>query len=389
MNPLRLAIVSTHPIQYYAPVFRALAGDPRIELRVFYTFSQAAQGPIADAGFGRQIEWDIPLLDGYDSQFVPNIARAPGTTHFRGICNPDLPSRIAAWGAAALLVYGWNHQSHLAALRRFKGRIAVFFRGDSTLLNEQTPLRKLARRQFLRWIYRHVDVPIAVGSNNRDYYTWCGVPRERIGFAPHSVDTHRFMDATGEHAAQASRLRERLGIPSDARVLVFAAKFIPDKDPLLLLEAFIRAAGDAHLVLVGNGALEEQMRRRAHDHANIHFLPFQNQSAMPAVYRLGDVFLLPSRSETWGLALNEAMASGRAVVAGSRVGATRDLIRHRVNGWSFESGNGGELTQVVREVVAADRRALATMGEQSTRAIEAWSTPAAARGIADTVTAFA
>lgn len=387
MNRVRLAIISTHPIQYYAPVFRALATDPRVEMRVFYTLSQAAQGPIADAGFGRQITWDIPLLEGYESEFVPNTSREPRTTHFHGIRNPQLPARIEAWGAQAVLVYGWNHHSHLGALRYFKGRIPVLFRGDSTLLNEQTPLRKLARRLFLRWIYRHVDVPIAVGSNNRDYYTWCGVPPKRIGFAPHSVDTTRFADNSGEHAAHAARLREQLDIAPDERVLVFAAKFIPEKDPLLLLEAFIRAEGDAHLVLVGNGALEEEMRRRAADHTNIHFLPFQNQSAMPAVYRLGDVFLLPSRSETWGLALNEAMASGRAVVASSKVGATRDLIRHGVNGWAFESGNGSELAAVIREALAADARTLARMGESSARVIEAWSTVAAARGIADAVTA--
>jgi glycosyltransferase involved in cell wall biosynthesis len=131
------------------------------------------------------------------------------------------------------------------------------------------------------------------------------------------------------------------------------------------------------------------MRLRAQEYSNIHFLPFQNQSAMPAVYRLGEVFVLPSRSETWGLALNEAMASGRPIVAGSKVGATRDLIRDGVNGWSFESRNGPHLTHVLREASNADRRALASMGELNAKVIDAWSTRAAALGIADAVTTFA
>ena len=120
----------------------------------------------------------------------------------------------------------------------------------------------------------------------------------------------------------------------------------------------------------------------------MHFLPFQNQSVMPAVYRIGEVFVLPSRSETWGLALNEAMASGRAVIAGTKVGATRDLIRHSVNGWSFESGSASELRDVLRHAIAMDRHALATMGRLGARAIEAWSTPAAAAGIADAVSSW-
>src|ERR1700733_14737516 len=87
MSAPRLAIVSTHPIQYYAPIFQLLARSTRLQLRVFFTFSQSEAGPIADQGFGRTIVWDLPLLDGYDHEFVPNVARRPGTDHFWGLRN--------------------------------------------------------------------------------------------------------------------------------------------------------------------------------------------------------------------------------------------------------------------------------------------------------------
>ncbi len=79
----RLAIVSTHPIQYNVPVFQALAADKRLELRVLYGWCGASQ--IADPGFGQPIQWDIPLLEGYDFELVPNVAPDPGSHHFRGI----------------------------------------------------------------------------------------------------------------------------------------------------------------------------------------------------------------------------------------------------------------------------------------------------------------
>lgn len=384
MRRVKLAIISTHPIQYYAPVFRALALSAAVTPRVFFTWSQTEGGPVFDPGFGASFQWDIPLRDGYDHVFVSNVASDPGSGHFGGIRNPSLTRDITDWGADAVLIYGWNLQSHLNALRHFSGKIPVLFRGDSTLLDSRSPMRSLARRLFLRWVYSHVDMAISVGQNNRDYYLWSGVAPARISFAPHSVDTERFRDLGAEHEARAARWREDLGIPADAVVFTFAAKFLPKKDPLLLLDVFMSLKSGAHLIFVGNGELEAALQERAGGLANVHFLPFQNQNDMPTVYRLGDVYVLPSRGpgETWGLALNEAMASGRPVIAGSRVGGARDLVKPAVTGWVFESGNEQELTRVLADALVLGRAGLRQMGEEARNLIAGWSTQAAADSIA-------
>jgi glycosyltransferase involved in cell wall biosynthesis len=383
MNRLRLAIVSTHPIQYYAPIFQALARSTVLAPRVFYTWSQAAGAAVADPGFARAIAWDIPLLEGYDYEFVPNTAARPGTDHFQGLRNPGLIAAIESWGAAAVLVFGWNSHSHLGALRYFKGRIPVFFRGDSTLLDRTRWWRAAARRAVLGWVYRHIDVAVAVGSNNRDYYRWCGIPADRIALAPHAVDTRRFADPSGAHTQQAAQWRRELGIPAGARVILYAGKFQPKKDPLLLLDAFTRCGESGHLVFVGNGTLETPLRARAGGRPDVHFMPFQNQQAMPAVYRVGDVFALPSRGpgETWGLALNEAMAARRPVIAGSRVGGARDLITDGVNGWTFQSADLAQLTAVVAKALGSTEATLAAMGAAAELESARWSIPAAAAGI--------
>jgi glycosyltransferase involved in cell wall biosynthesis len=386
MKRLRLAIVSTHPIQYYAPLFKQLTRSGEVLPRVFYTWSQSAGGALHDPGFSRSVSWDIPLLEGYELEFVTNAAARPGTHHFRGLSNPALIARIEAWKADALLVFGWNFQSHLQALRHFSGRLPVFFRGDSTLLKNGANLRTRVRRVILRWIYSHIDVALAVGSNNRDYYRWCGLPDDRIVFAPHAVDTARFADADGAHELQARQRLLELGIPVQHPVLVFAGKFITEKNCLLLLEAFLKAETPGHLLLIGNGPFEEQLKARASGHPGVHFLPFQNQQAMPVVYRLGDAYVLPSRSETWGLALNEAMACGRPVIASSQVGAARDLVAERVNGWTFESGNLDQLVTVLREVLGAERGMLRKMGEAALRDSAGWSIEAASTAIEKAVT---
>jgi glycosyltransferase involved in cell wall biosynthesis len=390
MKPVDLAVISTHPIQYYAPIFQTLARSENVRPRVFFTWSQTADAQIPDAGFGRVVSWDIPLLEGYEFEFVPNTARRPGTEHFWGLQNPGLNRAIERWGADAVLVFGWNSAAHLRALLHFKGRIPVFFRGDSTLLDQQPGWRRLARRRLLSWVYRHIDVAIAVGSNNRDYFRWCGVPQDRITFAPHAIDTGRFADPDEAHARRAAELRESLGIAAGARVLLFAGKLIAKKDPRLLLESFLACPAPGHLVFVGNGALESELRQRAAGRPNVHFLPFQNQRAMPAVYRLGDVFVLPSRGpgETWGLAINEAMASGRPVIASSKAGATRDLVLDGVNGWVFESGNLQQLAAAIQDALTCDTQRLRTLGTTAQCESVRWSVVEAAEGIARSVVSF-
>ena len=390
MSSVRLAIVSTHPIQYYAPIFQLLARDPQLQVKVFYTWSQTREGPVADPGFGRAVVWDIPLLEGYEFEFVPNVARRPGTEHFWGVRTPGLTRSIESWRADAVLVFGWNSASHLDAMRHFKGRIPVFFRGDSTLLDATSGWRTLARRAALSWVYRHIDVALAVGSNNRDYFRWCGIPAERIGFAPHAIDVRRFSTEDSSQLQQVERWRSELGLVSGAVTLVYAGKLQTKKDPLLLLDAFRRAAGSGQLVFVGEGPLEQELRRRASGCARVHFLPFQNQRAMPAVYRLGDVFVLPSRGpgETWGLALNEAMACGRPVIASDRVGGARDLIVHGANGWTFESGNLEQLGAVVTIASGCSRSTLLDMGGAAQRESGRWSVEAAASGITAGVVEF-
>jgi glycosyltransferase involved in cell wall biosynthesis len=389
MAQRKLAIVSTHPIQYYAPVFRALAGLGSIDLRVFYTWSQAAADSMFDSGFGAAVKWDIPLLDGYAYQFVRNIAKRPGLDHFSGLNTPSLAREIEAWRPDAVLIYTWNSHSHLKALRHFKGRLPVLFRGDSTLLDERAWWRALLRRIVLTWVYSHVDIAIAVGANNRDYFAWCGLPLHRIALAPHSIDTVRFGADSKRHENLAARWRQELGISRDAIVILFAGKLQHKKNPGLLLDAFSRLNDGSHLVFVGNGELESDLKENARTLENVHFMPFQNQSVMPAAYRLGDVFVLPSQGpeETWGLALNEAMASGRAVIASTKVGGACDLIHSGENGWIFESGDGRALEGILRRAVGCGQIGLHAMGTAAQASSVHWTTEESARRIGEAVLA--
>lgn len=329
---MKLAIVTTHPIQYNAPWFRLLAQQPGVSIKVFYTWEQSNQPAKYDPGFGKVIQWDLPLLDGYEYVFVKNVSKSPGSNHYKGIINPTLNSEIEEWGAEALLVFGWPFSSHFACLRHFKGKIPVLFRGDSTLLNEQAGFKKILRRIFLRYVYSFVDYAMYVGSNNKDYFKAHGLKEKQLVFVPHAIDNDRFSANSDHFEKEANIWKKKLGIGDNHYVVLYAGKFDKVKNPGFILEVAKKLPGDSYrFILVGNGPLESELKDNNHDDRVI-FLDFQNQNVMPVVYRLGNVVVLSSNSETWGLAVNEAMACNRPVITNNMVGCAVDLIVSQQNG---------------------------------------------------------
>src|SRR5690349_5865821 len=109
----RLAVLTSHPIQYYAPLFRELAG--RFDLHVFFAH-RATPEEQAAAGFGVPFEWDVDLLSGYPHSFLKNVAQDPGTGRFSGCDTPEIGARLREGGFAALLLTGWNLKSFLQGL---------------------------------------------------------------------------------------------------------------------------------------------------------------------------------------------------------------------------------------------------------------------------------
>ena len=165
----RLAIITTHPIQYHAPLFELLAKRGVVDICVFYTWGATVMDNKYDPGFNKDISWDIDLLNGYNFIFLENSAHDIGSHHFNGIINKDIISVIKDFKPDALLVFGWSFNSHLKAIRYFFRKLPIYFRGDSTLLDHQGYFRKYFRMVFLKWVYRHIDKAFYVGKRNYDY----------------------------------------------------------------------------------------------------------------------------------------------------------------------------------------------------------------------------
>jgi glycosyltransferase involved in cell wall biosynthesis len=380
---MKLAVITTHPIQYYAPWFKRVAGEPGLSARVFYLWDFGVTEQV-DRGFGRPLKWDVSLLDGYDYEFVPNTSRRPGTHHLRGMRNPELVGRVRRYGPDAVLLLGYNYASLYEFILRWDRRKApLLFRGDSHRLVTRRGHKERMRRRFIAAVFSRFARFLHVGKANQEYFRYHGVTPDRLFFAPHAVNNERFFGES-ERAFEASReWRRELGIPGGHQVVLFAGKFEEKKRPLDLLEAFDRSRPQsASLLFVGDGCLEPELRRRASGLGNVFFAPFQNQSMMPRTYAASDLFVLPSYGpgETWGLAVNEAMCLSRAVVASTHVGCAQDLIRSGSSGLVFEAGSVPALADALREALS-DRPRLARWGAQGRRIVADYSYEETTRGL--------
>ena len=372
---MRLAVLTSHPIQYYAPVFRELA--TLVELEVFFAH-KASPAEQAAAGFGTQFDWDVDLMSGYSNRFLQNKSRRPGTGHFSGCDTPEISDRLREGRFDALLVLGWHLKSFLQGILAAKKLgLPVLVRGDSHLGTPRSPAKAALKRLAYPPLLRLFDGVLYVGQQSRAYYEHYGYPADRLTFSPHCVDTNWF----AERATVAARdaLRQRLGIAPDVFVTLFAGRLLPFKRPLdvVAAAALCRARGQrVEVMIAGDGALREALAdEAAKAGVPLHLLGFCNQTAMPAAYAAADALVLPSEHETWGLVANEALACGRPVAVSDACGCAADLVDGRAVR-SFAVGHVAALADAMSAMITAP-----PMAAEIVAISAAWSLQAAAQGI--------
>ena len=360
MNRVRLAYLVTHPIQYQTPLLRLIAAEPDIELKVFFC-SDMSTREYWDPGFGRAIEWDISLLDGYEHEFLPAFGGAERMSFWRPYSH-GLARRLRAGNFDTLWIHGYARWFHWVAMFSAKRLgIRVLLSDEATPISTpRGPLKRLAKTLFFRALRQACDGYLAIGSLNREYYLQRGVAEDRIFHFPYAVDNARFQAAAATAAERREALHAKLGLEAGRSIILFVAKLIPRKRPGDLLEAYSRLSGDPafgrpYLLFVGDGELGPSLERRAAAQGlnSVRFLGFKNQFELPWLYGLADVFVLPSEREPWGLVVNEAMNAGRAVIVSDQVGCGPDPVRNGENGFVFAARDTAAFAEALRPALDA------------------------------------
>jgi len=380
---LRLAYFVTHPIQYQAPLLKRIAQEPDIDLKVFFSSDISVRGYV-DQGFGVQVHWDTPLLDGYNYEFLPALrsameGRVSGST---GPLNHGIKKRLRHGNFDAVWVHGYNYLTNLQAIRVAKSmNIPVLLRAESTLHDRPRSQFKLAiKNRFFDWLKPRVSAVLSIGEENTTYWKHHFGNDFPIFPFHYAVDNQYFQQQCNAASSTREEFRASLGLEPNRPVILFSAKLIPRKRCIDLLQAYLRLTNSnsvqpvPYLLIVGDGELRPMLEERARDAqtGDVRFLGFRNQSELPRFYDLCNVYVLASVDEPWGLAVNEVMNAGRPVIVSDEVGCQKNLVLNGVNGCVVHAGAIDELAGALRTVLAS-KETMEKMGTQSLRIIAGYS----------------
>ncbi|MFN9661102.1 MAG: glycosyltransferase family 4 protein [Cyanobacteriota bacterium] len=371
MNPIaprrRLAVLLTHPVQYFKPVFTGLAADAAIESRVFFGCDHGTTRSL-DPDFGVAFAWDSAPTEGFPHTFLSREPLESLSRARSGLALARRASRlIMAWRPDAVLIFSYSPLFLTASsvfLARRGSRLWLRAETSDSAL-ERSAWKERLRSLALRRFYRQFDHVFPIGSHSEAHYERLGVAAVRRSTALYAVDREFFERQVGVWQPRRQALRAELGLPPEALVLLFVGKISPVKDPLLIPAALERirqepASADLwqrlHLVVVGDGLLRPALEAALQGAlpGRHHAMGFQNQRELGRFYALADVLLLPSREgETWGLVVNEALQFGCGVICSDRVGSAADLVAGRPWGRVHASGDAEGLAASIASLASA------------------------------------
>ncbi len=362
-RPIRLAYLVSHPIQYQAPLLRCIAQDPDIDLTVFFGSDLSVKG-YRDEGFGVDVKWDIPLLDGYKHEFLP-VIRDTGTEGTFSPINRGLYHRLTstAMGPAfdVLWVHGYTTALQLYGIACGKlAGIPVLTRSDSRVMGPAgNPLKHGLKRLVFHLLGRLLDGALTVGQLNAVYmrlYLGDDLP---LFLLPYAVDNAWFELQAALAAPRRAELQAELDLDPNRPVILFASKMQTRKhcDDLIAAYALLSPGPgqDPHpyLVLVGDGEQRQNLEQQAAatGFTSIRFCGFRNQRELPRFFDLCTVFVSPASAEPWGLIVNEVMNAGRALILADETGCIPDLLTDGVEGLVYRTRNVEALARALRTVL--------------------------------------
>ncbi|UCC94667.1 MAG: glycosyltransferase family 4 protein [Candidatus Omnitrophota bacterium] len=383
---MSLVIVSTHPIQYQAPVYRAVQQNFGIPVTVIYGSDFSIKG-YKDREFDTTFAWDTDLLSGYASIFLSRIEQGKGSKERDS--QGGISKILRSINPQAVMILGYSPCFHQKAFcLAWRAGYPILFRGETTdHAHRRNPLAAWMRDRVLRWMYKRCFRLLYVGRHSYQHYKRLRCPEEKLIFSPYCVDTEPFQCDEEARLCLRGGIRQQLGVDENDRVLLFSGKLSSRKGVELLLEAVkhlpqhIRES--VTVMLLGSGKLKSVFQDFAQNPPTVklHFIGFKNQSELSGYYHAADVLALPSKhSETWGLVVNEALHHGLPAVVSSAVGCAPDLIEPGLTGEIFQTGSMESLKEALQKIFA--RVGSLQMRQHCRTKIENYTVEKAAEGIA-------
>jgi glycosyltransferase involved in cell wall biosynthesis len=312
----RLGVLATHAIQYQTPLYQALSRRALVDLDVAFLSLRGARA-YQDPGFGVTVAWDIDLLSGYRSSLLEHHSRRDMARWLFALSNWLRRQDI-------VVIHGHAEPEMLLATAACRVMsVPYLLRGESHPETAAIGARRLARHVLASFTVSGAAGALPIGQRNAAFYDRYGsIPHFR---APYTVDNDRFRTTSDAMRPLRTERLKSLGLDPHRPTAIFSGKLTPRKRPFDAVRAIERCEGELNLLILGTGPLQEEVRR-FESQLPIRCLGFINQADLPGWYASGDILVLPSEKEPWGLVVNEGMACGLVPVVSEAVGCAPDLV---------------------------------------------------------------
>ena len=373
----RLVIITELIAPYRIPVFNALARRPELDLHVIFLSRTD----------GSMRQWRVYENEiNFSYQVLPSWRKRVGK--FNVLLNRGLTSALSDLHPDAVICGGYNYLASWQALRWAKRkRVSFLLWSESTAddLRNQRAIPEMLKRKFIS----NCDAFVVPGISARKYLLNFGVPSAKIFLARNAVDTALFSAQVAAAARVSQNVRARFALPE--RYFLYVGRLAHSKGVLDLLDAYAQLApelrSEVSLIFAGDGPLRAELEARAREiHPGyIHFSGFVHREDLGSYYALAECFVFPTRTDPWGLVVNEAMACHLPIICTRVAGCAADLVRD--NGRLVSSGDVAALCAAMAEI-ANDPALRNRMASESGVLIQDYSPEICAAGFAEASSAL-
>ena len=332
----KLAIITTHPIQYQVPLFKNL-NKIGVNFKVFFASKHGHSLNKIDPEFLQKIQWDISsnILKGYKNKF--SKIQKYNINDFR-LNYHKIEHEFKQQNFDYILILGWNNLHYLRAIYfAIKNNINIILRVETNLESTKNFFKKYIKRIILKFFFKKISYFLSIGKLNKKFYLYHGVKNKKIFPAPYFVDNKFFL-----FKDEKKILKKKLYF-ANKKIVLFVGKLIKRKNPFEFLELsrLYKKNLDIHFIMIGDGFLKNECSDfvKSNNLQNVSIIGFVNQKELREYYNISHLMILPSLYETWGLTVNEAFASNIPVICTDNCGCSSDLIENGKTGFTYKSGD--------------------------------------------------
>ena len=328
-KPIRIAVLFSRLSGYMAACLETLRFDHGVRLMVIRI------PPVENAPFDdRHFDWIDELHDRNDVDAA------------------EMESLLSRFAPDAVYVSGWFDKEYLAVARRFKrGGVLVVAGIDRQW--EGSPRQQLARLAARWYLHSAFDVLWAAGERQRQFAARLGYTGDRCWSGVYACDWERFASVYGANGVERPK------------AFLFVGRYVAEKGIPTLLEAFKRYRSRVErpwrLICAGAGAFRQDIQSQD----GVEDVGFTQPDELPRLMSRASAFVMSSRWEPWGVAIQEAAAAGLPLICSDACGAAVHLLQDRYNGYVIEQGSACQLATAFEQMASLSASEWRTMSRRS------------------------